>query len=220
LDYDTKYRYKMRPKIVFNSAMSLDGRTKCGEEGCEFLSRLDRYRVHELRGYVDAVMVDVDSIILNDPALGFRTATDKKEPYKIIVDAKADVPETAKILSEPGKKLIVVSKDASSRKVEKLAKMEGVEIMTCGDYAVNLNELLDRLYDTGISALLLEGAGGLVRRMFSEGYVDEIYLAVIPTILGKGPEVFEKELPAEIKLDLDGILQYGDQIVLHYLVKK
>jgi riboflavin-specific deaminase-like protein len=162
----------------------------------------------------------VDSIILNDPSLGYRTATDKKEPYKIIVDAKAEIPENAKILSEPGKKLIVVSKDASSRKLEKLAKTEGVEIMTCGDYAVNLNELLDRLYDTGISALLLEGSGGLVRRMFSEGYVDEIYLAVIPTILGKGSEVFEKELPTEIKLDLDGILQYGDQIVLHYLVKK
>jgi riboflavin-specific deaminase-like protein len=210
----------MRPKIVFNSAMSLDGRAKCGEEGCEFLSRLDRYRVHELRGYVDAVMVDVDSIILDDPALSHRTTSDKKEPYKIIVDAKAQIPDDAKILSEPGKKLIVVSKDAPGRKVEKLAKMEGVEIMTCGDYAINLNELLDKLYDTGISAMLLEGSGALVRRMLAEGYVDEIYMAVIPVILGKGPEVFEKELPAEIKLDLDGILQYGDQIVLHYLVKK
>jgi hypothetical protein len=45
-------------------------------------------------------------------------------------------------------------------------------------------------------------------------------MAVIPVLLGKGPEVFEKDLPAEIRLDLDGILQYGDQIVLHYLIKK
>ena len=53
-----------------------------------------------------------------------------------------------------------------------------------------------------------------------EGYVDELYVTIIPTIIGKGKELFEKTIENEIKLDLDGILQYGDQVVLHYLVKK
>jgi riboflavin-specific deaminase-like protein len=210
----------MRPRIIFNSAMSLDGRVKYGEEGIDFLSRLDRYRVHELRGFVDAVMLDAESVLANNVELGIRAAPDKKEPYRILIDAKAEVPPDAKVLTEPGKKMVVVSKDAPSRKVERLAAIEGVEVLTCGDYAVNLNELLDRLYDTGIGAVLLEGAGGLVRRMFSEGYVDEVYIAIIPTIIGKGSDVFEKEFEKEVKLDLDGILQYGDQVVLHYLTKK
>lgn len=210
----------MRPKVILNSAMSLDGRVKHGEEGSDFLSRLDRYRVHELRGRVDAVMIDVDSIIAEDLEATAAKSVEKSEPYKIIVDAKATIPENSKVFSEPGRKMIVVSRDAPSRKVEKLSSLDGVEVFTCGDYVVNLSDLLDHLYDTGIGAILLEGAGNLVRRMLNEGYVDEIYVAVMPTIIGKGPEVFEKELDKEVRLDLEGIIQYGDQVVLHYSIRK
>ncbi len=210
----------MRPKVIFNSAMGLDGRVKDGIEDEEFLSRLDRYRVHELRGSVDAVMVDVDTILSEDLELGVRIPEGGKEPYRIIVDARAEIRVDAKILSENGKKILAISKEAPQKKLEKLEGIEHLEVMTSGEFAVNLDELLDRLYDRGIRMLLLEGAGSLVKRMLNEGYVDELYVTIIPTIIGKGKELFEKTLENEIKLDLDGILQYGDQVVLHYLVKK
>lgn len=210
----------MRPRVIFNSAMSLDGRIREGGEEADFLSRLDRYRVHELRGSVDAVMVDVDMIILENPELGSRTPEGKREPYRVIVDAKAEIREDSRILSSPGKKMLVVSKEAPHRKLEKLQQMENLEVVTSGEFAVNLDELLDRLYDKGIRTLLLEGEGGLVKRMLNEGYIDEMYVTVVPTIIGKGNELFEKPLEEEIKLDLEGIFQYGDQVVLHYLVKK
>ncbi|MBN2015185.1 MAG: dihydrofolate reductase family protein [Candidatus Altiarchaeota archaeon] len=210
----------MRPKVVFNSAMSLDGRVKQAGVEADFLSRLDKYRVHELRGSVDAMMVDVDTIILENPELEARMAEGKREPYRIIVDAKAEIREDARVLSGRGKKILVVSKEAPPRKLEKLGKLEGLEIITYGEFAVNLDELLDRLYDKGIRTLLLEGEGSLVKRMLNEGYVDELYVTVVPAIMGRGNELFEKQLDKEIKLDLEGILQYGDQVVLHYLVKR
>lgn len=210
----------MRPRVIFNSAMSLDGRIKEREEGVDFLSRLDRYRTHELRGSVDAIMVDIDTILIDDPELGVRTP-EEKEPYKVIIDSKAEIREEAKILSGEGHKILVVSKEAPRKKLDKLKKnIEHLEIITCGEFAVNLSELMDRLYDIPIRRMLLEGRGSLVKRMFNEDYIDELYVTVVPTLIGKGAELFEKNFDKEIKLDLDGILQYGDQVVLHYLVKR
>ncbi len=209
----------MRPRVIFNSAMSLDGRIKEKERGVDFLSRLDRYRIHELRGSVDAIMVDIDTILSEDPELGVRTP-EGKEPYKIILDSKAEIREEAKILSGGGHKILVVSKEAPRKKLDKLKKTKKLEIMACGEFAINLSELMDKLYDMPVRRMLLEGSGSLVRRMFTEDYIDEIYITVVPMLLGKGNELFEKNLDKEIKLDLDGIFQYGDEVVLHYLVKR
>ncbi|RLI93049.1 MAG: hypothetical protein DRO89_00810 [Candidatus Altiarchaeales archaeon] len=209
----------MRPRVIFNSAMSLDGRVKKREEGVDFLSRLDRYRTHELRGSVDAIMVDIETILDEDPELGVR-APEEREPYRIIIDSKAEIREEAKILCGDGHKILVVSKDAPRKKLDKLKKIEDLEIITCGEFAVNLSELMDRLYNIPIRRMLLEGSGSLVRRMFNEDYIDELYIMIVPTLIGRGPELFEKNLDREIKLDLDGIFQYGDQVVLHYLVRR
>jgi riboflavin-specific deaminase-like protein len=210
----------MRPKVIYNSAMSLDGRIKEKEAGVDLLSRLDRYRIHELRGSVDAIMVDIDTIMAEDPEVGVRVP-ERKEPYKIIIDSKAEIREDARILRGEGHKILVVSKAAHKTKFDKLKKkVERLEIMTCGEFAVNLSELMDKLYDLPARRVLLEGSGSLVKRMFSEDYIDELYLTVVPVLLGRGHELFEKNLENEIKLDLDGIFQYGDEVVLHYLVRR
>jgi riboflavin-specific deaminase-like protein len=210
----------MRPRVIFNSAMSLDGRIKERGEGVDLLSRLDRYRIHELRSSVDAIMVDVDTILSDDPELGVRTA-EGREPYKIIIDNKGEIREEARVLQGGGNKILVVSKEAPAKKADKLRKKtEHLEIITCGEFTINLNELMDILYDIPVRTMLLEGGGGLIRRMFNEDYVDELYITIVPALIGRGHELFEKTLEKEIKLDLDGIFQYGDQVVLHYLVRK
>ena len=76
------------------------------------------------------------------------------------------------------------------------------------------------LHRRGISKVLLEGAGTLSRRMFNEGLVNELYITVAPLLIGEGINLFHGELDKHIDLDLEGILQYGDQVVLHYMVRR
>jgi len=71
----------------------------------------------------------------------------------------------------------------------------------------------------GIKKILLEGGGSTSRRMFNEGLVDEVYLTIAPVLIGQGVDLFHGELDRNIELGLEGILQYGDHVILHYTVK-
>jgi len=201
--------------IIFNSAMSLDGRVgKKGEE-IGFLNRLENYRIHKLRGSVDAIMLDVSSVISNDPEINVRGSS--KEPYRVVVDDKGEIPVDSKILKGEGRKIVVVSKSAKRGNIRNLED-SGIEVITTGEYAVNLPELMDRLQRMGIDKVLVEGGGSLIRRLLNEGFINEIYITVSPVLIGEGAKLFDR-LDKKVKLALDGITQYGDQVVLHYLVK-
>jgi riboflavin-specific deaminase-like protein len=199
--------------------MSLDGRI--GREGQQivFSDRLDNYRVQELRGSVDAIMVDVDTVMKDNPDLIAPTAV-ARSPVKIIVDKDCEIPHEARVLEGRGRVIVVVSSSASRTRVERLSKLKGgIEIITSGRDSVNLENLLWTLYERGLRRILIEGGRALNRRMLDECLVDEIYLTVAPMLIGEGLSFFDSREKQKIKLKLEGILQYGDQVVLHYRVK-
>jgi len=98
-------------------------------------------------------------------------------------------------------------------------KDKGAEVISLGDYAVPMRDLMWALYRRGIKKILLEGGGSTSRRMFNEGLVDEVYLTIAPVLIGQGVDLFHGELDRNIELGLEGILQYGDHVILHYTVK-
>ncbi len=210
----------MQPHVILNSAMSLDGRI--GQEGQQivFSDRLDNNRVQELRGSVDAVMVDVDTIMKDNPDLR-APGSGLKTPVKIIVDEDCGIPLEASVLDGNERVIVVVSSSANRSRVERLSKLRAsIEVLTSGRNNVNLENLLWTLYERGMKKVLLEGGRALNRRMLDAGLVNEIYLTVAPMLIGEGISFFEsRQEKQRIQLKLEGILQYGDQVVLHYKVK-
>ncbi len=212
--------FRVQPHVILNSAMSLDG--QIGKKGQQivFSNRIDNYRVQELRGSVDAVMVDVETIIKDNPDLHAPSAAEKA-PVKVVVDKNCEIPLDSKVLEGEDEVIIVVAATATKSRTEKLTKLrERIEVLTSGKNAVNLENLLWTLYERRIRKILLEGGRALNRRMLDEGLVDEIYLTVAPMLIGEGLNFYESKEKQKIELNLEGILQYGDQVVLHYHVKK
>lgn len=207
----------MQPYVIFNTAMSLDGRIGKKDEQIVFSNKLDNYRVHTLRGSVDAIMIGVETVIRDDPELTVRELV--KKPYRVIVDDKGEIPLKAKVLDGTAETIVAVSSDANKATVKRLED-KGIDVLTLGEYAINLQELLWALYRRGMKKILLEGGGILSRRMFNEGLVNELYITVAPILIGEGIDLFHGKLDKHIKLTLEGILQYGDQVVLHYMIKK
>lgn len=209
----------MQPHVILNSAMSLDGRIGKKGQQIVFSNRIDNYRVHELRGSVDAVMVDVETIMKDNPSLSSPSG-EKKPPVKVIVDKTCDVPLDSKVIEDDDNVIVVVSSAAPKGRIERLMNVrEGIEVLPSGRSTVNLENLLWTLYERGIGKVLLEGGSSLNRRMLDDGLVNEIYLTVAPTLIGEGISFFESKEKVKIELTLEGILQFGDQVVLHYLVK-
>ena len=210
----------MRSNVILNSAMSLDGRTRAKDETkgkIVFSNKLDNQRVKKLRGSVDAILIDSLTVLSDDPEITGTSGMGARQPYIVIVDNKGDTPLDAKILNSD-RTLLVVSGSAKKGKVRKLEE-KVTEVITSGEYVVNLDDLLWILKKRDIKKILLEGGGPLCRRMLNEGHVSEIYITVAPFLIGDGNNLLQGELDTNVRLSLDGIVQYGDVVVLHYMVK-
>jgi len=206
----------MQTHVIFNTAISLDGRVGKKDKQIVFSNKLDNYRVHRLRGSVDAILMGVETVMSDDPNLVVSESVNA--PVRIVIDSKGEIPLTSRVLDGGAKTIIIVSRTINPITARKLQE-KGVEVLSSGEYAVNLRELMWALYRRGIKKVLLEGGGALSRRMFNEGLVNELYVTVAPVLIGEGINLFQGELDKHIELNLEGIFQYGDQVVLHYTLR-
>lgn len=212
----------MHPYTILNTAMSLDGRVKRRDRRQVYTpNKLNEERIQTFRATVDAIMTSVQEVIEHNLDYASREIPGKKKPLKIIIDRGADTPINSKILADKESKIIIViSKGAAKGKIQNLMDFRSdLSIIAAGAETVDLERLMWNLYEKGIRKILLEADQNLNRRMLERGLVDEVYLTVTPYLVGKGADIFEGELIKEITLRLDGIQQYGDHIVLHYLIR-
>ena len=163
--------------------MTLDGKIATKKKDSQISSLKDWKRVHKLREQVDAIMIGINTLLIDNPKL---TVKPGQKKFKIVIDSLAKTPANAKILkhAKNSKILIAVTRKAPPEKVKRL-KEAGGKIITCGSgKQVNLGLLLTKLVYMGIKKVLLEGGGTLNWSMISENLVDEIRVAVAPTIVG------------------------------------
>jgi len=209
----------MIPYIILNASTSLDGKTLRRDREVISSNRLNEQRVEELRGSVDAIMIGPKSEIINKDFHIHETMG--KRTIVIIVDKNGDIASDSKILADEGRRiLIVVSKNATRAKVEKLSYIhDKIEVIVLGKNDVDINELLLMLYERGIRRIVLEGDRETIRKMFENNFINEIYIAISPVIVGPGYDLLDKDIPKNVDLKLEGISEYGDHVVLHYKVK-
>lgn len=172
-----------RPYTILNAAMSVDGKiaTRLGDS--ELSSPQDWERVRRLRCQVDAVMIGVGTLLVDDPKL---TAECPKPPLKVVVDSLARTPPTSRLITHRGnaKVLVAVGGEAPSYRIEALRRA-GAEILRAGrGRRVNLKILMAKLHKRGVRRLLVEGGGNLNWSLVREGLVDELYVALTPVIIG------------------------------------
>lgn len=181
----------MRPYVILNAAMTLDGRIATHTGYSSISPREDIERVHNLRRSVDAIMIGSRTLIIDNPRLDVRYAgadwtgknLDKDKPYKIVVDSKLVTPVGARIFKTPGKVFIATTEEAPQEKVDLLGG--SAVVIRCGSKRVDLPKLLERMYqEYNTRRILLEGGGGLNWAMLRQNLVDEIQVYISPIIFG------------------------------------
>jgi dihydrofolate reductase len=81
-------------------------------------------------------------------------------------------------------------------------------------------KILKMLNDMGFGKILIAGGGNLNSAFMKEKLIDEFYLDIEPTVLGKGIKLFAEE-DFEAKLKLIGTKKISpNEIQLHYKVLK
>lgn len=221
-------------KVIINGAMTVDGKIATASGDSKISSQEDLIRVHGLRASVDAIMVGISTILVDDPSLTVRLVKGKN-PLRVIVDSNAKIPLNSQILQTAYKvkTIIAVTDQAPAHKIQKIKDMGAQVIMTKDaertnqssviHQGVNLKQLFSILKVMKIRKLLVEGGGELNWSLLHLRLVDEIILTIAPKIIGGRQAItfvegdgFDK-VTYGIKLKLIKIKhKKTDEIVLHY----
>jgi 2,5-diamino-6-(ribosylamino)-4(3H)-pyrimidinone 5'-phosphate reductase len=171
-------------------------------------------------------MVGIGTVLDDDPRLTVHKIPGKKEdnPLRVVVDSNARTPLDSRVLNDDARTTVAVSMAAPDDKIKEIK--ERAEVVVCGEKKVDLSCLMDELYKKGINTLLLEGGATLNWGMFEEDLVDEVYVAISPTIVGGKDALslvegagFEK-IKEGVKLKLKKHYTLGSDLILEYEVKR
>ncbi|PKL68849.1 MAG: 2,5-diamino-6-(ribosylamino)-4(3H)-pyrimidinone 5'-phosphate reductase [Methanobacteriales archaeon HGW-Methanobacteriales-1] len=214
----------MRPHVILNAAMTLDGKIATRTGSSEISGPEDLKRVHQIRKDSDAIMVGINTLLADDPRLTVHkiSSNPSDNPLRVVVDSKARTPLKSRVLNNDSSTIIAVSKKAPLEKVEKLR--EEVEVIICGDNRVDLEQLMKKLKIKGINNLMLEGGSTLNFSMLKNGLIDEVRVCVAPMMVG-GKDAktlvdgdgFDFMADA-VKLELKKSFNLGNDLILEYHV--
>ena len=182
-----------RPYVTLKTGMTLDGKmaTSTGESRW-ITGGPSRREVHQLRCCVDAVLIGVNTVLVDDPLLTARIGPRFKkiasrQPLRIVVDSRLRTPFKAQVLTQQDKaKTIIATTAAAPEARRSVLQKKGIEILTLPTQQsrVSLPALLKQLGRRGITSLLVEGGSEVNTAMLKAKLVDHIRLYMAPLLLG------------------------------------
>jgi 2,5-diamino-6-(ribosylamino)-4(3H)-pyrimidinone 5'-phosphate reductase len=214
-------------QITINAAMTVDGKIATTHGDSTISSKQDKKRVHKLRSSVDAIIVGVTTVLVDNPRLTVRFVKNKeKDPARIIVDSTGRIPFESKILQTASKikTIVAVTKRAPYDKIRKI-KGAGAMVITAGTETVDLVELFSILKKMGFKKILVEGGGELNWSLLQLGIVDQLIVTIAPRIVGgrAATTLVEGEgytkISEGLKMELKKVLrQDNGELVLCYKI--
>ena len=172
--------------VTINSAMTIDGKIATVSGDSKISSRQDLKRVHELRSSVDAIMVGISTVLVDNPMLSVRMS--KKpgiNPVRIIIDSTARIPLNSRILRSAHNNItiIAVTTRASINKIKKI-RNRGAIVLVAGNRDVDLRKVFSIVQNVGIQRVLVEGGGELNWSVIRQGLISELIVTIAPVIIG------------------------------------
>jgi len=167
--------------------MTVDGKiaTTCGNS--RISSRLDLLRVHELRSSVDAILVGISTVLVDNPLLTVRLIKPNKgsDPVRVVVDSHARIPIESRILKTAHRieTIVFVSDKANEVKIRSV-RSTGAMVIIAGTETVDLSDALSYLKKMGFKNILVEGGGEINWSLLSLGVVSELIVTISPKIVG------------------------------------
>lgn len=220
-----------KPFVLVNCAMSLDGKLSTVErKQVRISSPEDLRRVDSLRAESDAVLVGLNTVLIDDPKLDVKSEALRKmrlkrglpeNPMKVTVGRIDSLKPDSVFLNSGGKKIILTIEGFNQRKFDELS--EFAEIYVLGKERVDFNEALGLLSSFGVKRLMVEGGGSTIFEFFRENLVDEVHVAIGPIIFGgrEAPTMADGvgfSFEHAPRLKLLGVDELGESVVLRYSV--
>lgn len=176
-----------KPFVALKTAMSLDGKIATSAGKSQWITNeKSRMRVHKLRDIFDGILVGINTVLKDDPSLTTRLPyKEGKNPVRVVLDSKAKIPLTAKLLTDGQAPTVVAVTENAPKENVTAIENTGAKVIICGEGPqVDIQKLLEKLGEMNICSLFIEG-GGQVNFSFLEAKaVDKVYAFIAPMLIG------------------------------------
>ena len=174
-----------RPFVRCKLGMSLDGRTAMASGESKWItSAAARDDVQRLRARSSAMLTGVGTVLADDPSMTVRLEGIERQPLRVVVDTHLSMPSTAKMLSLPGRTLVMTCSDDEAAKIRLQQAGAEVKLMPCCSNSVSIEAVLDILAEMEINEVLLETGATLSGSMLQQGFIDELIIYMAPVLMG------------------------------------
>lgn len=173
-----------RPWLRLKVAASLDGKTALNNGVSQWITGSDARRDgHAWRARACAILTGIGTVRDDDPQLLVRDVETTRQPLRVVVDSRFEIPLTARILQ--GGPVLLVGAVENAEKIQMLRSAGNfVEILKNPAGKVDLKALLELLAKRGINEVHVEAGFKLNGSLMREGLVDELLLYLAPCLIG------------------------------------
>lgn len=205
------YQKYNKPFVFAKWAMSLDGQIKVNAgDSKKISSEKVAINTHQLRNVCDAILVGKNTLVDDNPTLDVRVKLNRViNPTRVVVfNELNNINMSWKILDQSFAKTIFVCTSIHDTVKTKLESM-GLEYWVVPSKRDNLDlcALLNRLAETGVTSLLVEGGRKILESFITEELVNEFIVSVSPVAIASSH--------TKKKLDFNNIKLFGDDLVVN-----
>lgn len=223
------------PFVRLKMASSLDGRTAMANGESQWITGEEaRLEVHRMRALSGALITGIGTVLADDPSLTVRLPTEELSamnltienchPLRVVLDPHLSMPLDARMLTLPGRTIIMTSREAVEANPElvELFYAQQVDLVAVAsqDDRLEIRSVLSYLaQEEQINDVMVE-SGGIVAGAFIEsGLVNELYCFIAPSLLGDQakpmfvlPSV--EAMADKIQLKVHSVESFGEDICI------
>ena len=185
------------PWVRLKIAASLDGKTALPNGTSQWITGpLARADGHHWRAQACAILTGVGTVKEDNPMLNVRDVETERQPWRIIVDSKLEIPITSKVfenLHQSGAILVCGKLNTPETKQSaKAFEARGIEVLPLpnANDKVDLPKLFTYLaQDRDMNDIHIEAGFKLNGSLLRENCVDELLLYYAPFFMGEGSGV-------------------------------
>ena len=173
-----------RPLVTMKASTDSNGRIDGdpSEPSARFSSESSLDLAQEMRADSMAILVGVNTVIRDDPALTVRGPDigPRDPPTRVVIDPNNRIPPDSRLMTDgEASTLLIQSSDNGTSNDQ-----PHVQRVVIPEQEIPVSRILDMLGDRGVQSLLVEGGADTWGRFLSEGMVDRARLCVSPVDLG------------------------------------
>ncbi|MGE0565161.1 MAG: bifunctional diaminohydroxyphosphoribosylaminopyrimidine deaminase/5-amino-6-(5-phosphoribosylamino)uracil reductase RibD [Pseudolabrys sp.] len=170
-----------RPHVLLKLALSADGKVAAaGRKPISITGDAARYRVYQMRGRYDAILVGIGTVLADNPALTCRLpGMHERSPVRVVLDSQLRAPLASHVIATVSETPTwVFASGTASAMAEQVLIERGARVFRVPTKAgrLDLGEVLKVLGNEGITRLMVEGGPTVATSFVEANLIDEVAL--------------------------------------------